>query len=79
MDRQSNEHEAERTGPEDYLGLNEREKDMEITRAIIRLQNRIQTLLYAAGFETGKRRNLNDETTENEASHGDETSPRSSE
>lgn len=30
----------------EYLSMNEQEKDLEITRSIIRLQNRIQNILF---------------------------------
>ncbi len=35
------------TSLEKYLSMNEREKDIEIQKAIDRLQRRIQTILYA--------------------------------
>jgi hypothetical protein len=33
--------------PEKYILMNEREKDMEIEKAVARLQKRIQEILYA--------------------------------
>jgi cephalosporin hydroxylase len=43
----SNEHERRVTKLEQYLLMDEKEKDAEIQRAIARLQTRIQTILYA--------------------------------
>jgi hypothetical protein len=37
--------------PEDYQRMNEKEKDAEITRAIIRLQSKIQKILYLTEAE----------------------------
>ena len=72
MDRRDdmNNETGGKLGPGDYQGLNELEKDAEITRAIIRLQNRIHTLLFALELETEKRDPLvvNNEMTGKEES-----------
>lgn len=40
----------------DYLNLSEQEKDEEITRAIIRLQNRIRSILFHDDQQTSEQR-----------------------
>lgn len=37
--------------PEAYAGMNEKEKDAEIARSIIRIQTRIQKILYLSEIE----------------------------
>lgn len=59
----SKQKDAGRTSPEKYLLMDEKEKDVEIQKAVDRLQRRIQVILYlletdkphAAGSDTKKR------------------------
>ncbi len=47
----ANNRDDHKTSLERYLLMNEKEKDAEIERAVVRLQKRIQEILYLLGSE----------------------------
>lgn len=47
--------EKRRPDVEEYVRMNEKEKDLEIHKALIRLQNRIRKILYLMEAETKTR------------------------
>lgn len=54
--------------PEDYQRMNEKEKDAEITRAIIRLQSKIQKILYLTEAEKAGKENIKEKEPQEENS-----------
>lgn len=57
--------------PEEYRSMDEKEKDAEIARSIIRLQNKIRNILYMT--ESEKARKENTGKIKNEEENNEET------
>lgn len=50
------ERDKDRPSVEDYMRMDEKEKDVAIQRAVVRLQNRIAEILYLLESETKNKR-----------------------